>query len=84
MSSSSKVVSEPSKYFELVDFEKVCPQQNFRLPSEILTLEVLSKMSIKSGIKAKVVRTSSRVPKPKRTDEVDSEDSKRRKSKVYS
>ncbi|CAG8440482.1 2378_t:CDS:2 [Funneliformis mosseae] len=79
MSSSPKVVSE-HKYFELVDFEKVCPQQNFMLPPEILTLEVLAKKSTK----AKAVRTSSRVPKPKRTEEVDNEDfNKRRKSLNY-
>ncbi|CAI2169277.1 7777_t:CDS:2 [Funneliformis geosporum] len=79
MSSSPKVVSEP-KYFELVDFEKVCPLQNFMLPPEILTLEVLAKKSTKAGIKAKAVRTSSRVPKPKKSEEVDNEDFKRRKS----
>jgi len=69
MSSNSKVVvSEPVsfKYFKLVDFEKVCHQQIFKLPSEILTPEVLAKKSTKAGVKAKAVRASSRIPKPKK------------------
>jgi len=80
MSSNSKVVvSEPVsfKYFKLVDFEKVCHQQIFKLPSEILTPEVLAKKSTKAGVKAKAVRASSRIPKPKKTDEVNIEDFRR-------
>ena len=68
MSSGSKLpVSEPEhfKHFKLIDFEKFCSQQSFKLPPEILTPEILAKASNK----AKAVRTSSRVPKPKKTDE---------------
>jgi hypothetical protein len=71
MSSNSKVVVSEHisfKYFKLVDFEKICRQQIFKLPSEILTPEVLAKKSTKAGIKTKAVRTSSRIPKPKQTD----------------
>ncbi|RIA87647.1 hypothetical protein C1645_776820 [Glomus cerebriforme] len=83
-SNSNVVVSEPVsfKYFKLIDFEKVCLQHNFKLPPEILTSEILAKRSTKAGIKAKAVRTSSRVPKPKKTDEINIEEGSRRCKKT--
>uniref|UniRef100_U9STI0 Uncharacterized protein n=1 Tax=Rhizophagus irregularis (strain DAOM 181602 / DAOM 197198 / MUCL 43194) TaxID=747089 RepID=U9STI0_RHIID len=49
MSSNSKVVIPEHvsfRYFKLVDFEKVCHQQIFKLPSEILTPELLELLHV--------------------------------------